>query len=156
MNKAVRLVGIVAAALCLRAGPNPGPDNLPPLIRRDLIRTAAPVFPKVKRDPFSTVAFVSDSAAAAAESRILREKDLPPANEPPPPPPPTVRYVGFIKYADPGAPVAIILIDARAWAVAEGETLGNGWSALKITDKRIELRNPEGNTLVFIYEGERP
>ena len=153
MNKAARLVGLVAAALCLRAGPNPGPDNLPPLIRRDLIRTTAPVFPKIKRDPFSAVAFVSDSADDA-ESRILREKELPPANEPPPPP--TIRYVGFIKYADSGAPVAIILIDARAWSVAEGETLGNGWSALKITDERIELRNPEGNTLVFIYEGERP
>ena len=155
MNKAACLAGIFAAVLCLRAGSTPGTGDLPPLIRRDLIRTAAPVFPKIKRDPFSRVAFVPDFAADA-ESRILREKDLPPANEPPPPPPPTVRYIGFIKYADPGAPVAIVLIDARAWAVAEGETMGNGWSALKITDKRIELRNPEGNTLVFIYEGERP
>jgi len=155
MNKIAHLAGIVAAAVCLRAGPNPGTDDLPPLIRRDLIRTAAPVFPKIRRDPFSTVAFISDFADDA-ESRIFREKGLPPANEPPPPPPPTVRYVGFIKYADQKVPVAIILIDAKAWAVSEGESLGNGWSALKITDKQIDLRNPEGNNLVFLYEGERP
>jgi hypothetical protein len=152
MNKIGRLGGIVAAAFCLGAGTNPGTDQLPPLVRRDLIRTAVPVFPKILRNPFSTILFVSDSTISPKSP----EMGGPPANEPPPPPPATVRYVGFIKYAAQQTLVAIVLINGRAWAVSEGESIGNGWSALKISDKSIELRNPEGNNLVFMYEGERP
>jgi len=158
LNKIARLAGICAAVVCLRAAPNPGPDNLPNLVRRDLIRQGIPVFPKIRRDLFSSVAFEADLSdfAPGEDSPMSFGKKTAPATEPLPPPPPSVRYVGYVKYEDPGTPVAIILIDGRAFAVAEGETLGNGWSAVKITDKQVELRNPDGNNLVFIYEGERP
>ncbi|HNQ80589.1 MAG: hypothetical protein PHF93_00140 [Acidobacteriota bacterium] len=156
MNKPDRRgIVFVAAVLCLGALAAAGPDAPPPLIRRDLLRKEAPVFPKIVRDPFSTVVFIVDSGESG-EPSDLTGKELSPAETPPPPPPPVVRYIGFARYAAPGPPAAILVINDRPWALAEGETAPNGWTALKITDKEITLRSPEGNTLVFLYEGERP
>ncbi|HQF99259.1 MAG TPA: hypothetical protein PLX98_12755, partial [Candidatus Aminicenantes bacterium] len=107
MNKPARPgIAFAAAALCLGALAAAGPDDRPPLIRRDLLRKEAPVFPKIARDPFSTVAFIVD-AGESGEPSDLTGKELSPAETPPPPPPPAVRYIGFARYAAPGPPAAI-------------------------------------------------
>ena len=79
MNKPDRRgIVFVAAVLCLGALAAAGPDAPPPLIRRDLLRKEAPVFPKIVRDPFSTVVFIVDSGESG-EPSDLTGKELSPA-----------------------------------------------------------------------------
>jgi len=163
MNKIKRSVRIAAAApllaaAVLAAGSDPGTDNLLPLVRRDLIRTAAPEFPAIKRDLFSTVPFAAGGEEFAGAPGIPGSvrSGTPLKEEVILPPPAAVRYVGFIRNTTKKSFVAIVLIDDKAWAASEGELFAFGWSALKVTDKEVELQNPEGKKLVFMYEGERP
>lgn len=164
MNKETRMMSLAAAALLLAAalaaaGPAPGTEARPPLVRRDLIRTAAPEFPKIKRDLFSTVPFTEAdldfSAAGGPESGGRpggpQKKEVPAL-----PPQPAVRYLGFIRNLSQKTITAIVLIGDKAWAVSEGEVFAFGWSALKVSDKEIELQSPLGEKLVFLYEGEGP
>lgn len=145
-------VGAAAAAVFLSAQA-PAEKTVPPLVRRDLIRTASPAFPEIKRDLFSTARF-SASFASGLPQEMMPAGNRPPDGEPAPPPPAVVRYVGYIKYAAEGKPVALVLINGEAWAVSEGEPVGNGWTAVRVTEKEVELRNPEGKNLVFLYQGE--
>ena len=166
MNKTeTRIMVLAAAALLLAsvlpaAGPDSGTETRPPLVRRDLIRTAAPEFPKIKRDLFSTIPFTDadlDFSAASGEPGSADRPGGPPQKEEPAlPPPPDVRYLGFIRNLPRKTITAIVLIDDKAWAVSEGEVFAFGWSALKVSDKEIELQNPLGEKLVFLYEGEGP
>jgi hypothetical protein len=163
MNKKTSLIRIAAAAallaaLFLAAGPAAGEDNVPPLVRRDLIRTTVPAFPELKRDLFSTVPFVAggEDAAGAPGIPASVRPGAPRKEEVPPPPAADVRYVGFIRNASQKTLVAIVLIDDKAWAVSEGELFAFGWTALKVTDKEVELQDPLGKKLVYVYEGERP
>jgi len=143
----------LAGAAVLVFAQTPETKKPGPLVRRDLIRTAAPVFPEIKRDLFSMARF-SASFASGTPMALSPADDQPPADEPAPPPPAVVRYVGYIKYATVDKPVAIVLINGEAWAVSEGEPIGNGWTAVRITEKEIELQNPEGKNQVFLYQGE--
>lgn len=143
----------LAGAAVLVFAQTPETKKSGPLVRRDLIRTAAPVFPEIKRDLFSMARF-SASFASGTPMALSPADEKPPADEPVPPPPAVVRYVGYIKYATVDKPVAIVLINGEAWAVSEGEPIGNGWTAVRITEKEIELQNPEGKNLVFLYQGE--
>lgn len=145
-------IGAAAAAVFLSAQA-PARKTVPPLVRRDLIRTASPAFPAIKRDLFSTARF-SASFASGLPQELRPAGHRPPDGEPAPPPPAVVRYVGYIKYAAGGKPVALVLINGEAWAVSEGEPVGNGWTAVRVTEKEVELRNPEGKNLVFLYQGE--
>jgi hypothetical protein len=154
----VGAMALIPAVIFAFSGGNPGTDNPLPLVRRDLIRTKAPEFPAMIRDLFSTVAFIESAPAPGSTESLMNDKAM--ADEPVPLPPAAVRYVGYIQFANKGADngslVAIVTINGRAWAVSEGELFGEGWSALKVTVKEIELQNPEGKKLVFMYEGERP
>ncbi len=158
MNDHPRRIGsgalLLIAAAAVLFGTAPQAGNQPPLIRRDLIRTTAPEFPEIKRDLFSIVAFISSAAPISgvpqAQANEAAEAEIP---EPPPVP---VRYVGFIRYAEGGSMVAIVIIGPEVFAVSEGQPVGNGWTALRVTEKEIELQNPEGKKLVFPYQGERP
>ncbi|MHB8054153.1 MAG: hypothetical protein ACYDH3_02765 [Candidatus Aminicenantales bacterium] len=162
MNNKTRLVRIAAAApllaALLAAGSGSGTDILPPLIRRDLIRTTAPVFAEIKRDLFSTVPFVAGGGDVAGVPGVpgSGQPGSPRKEEELLPPPADVRYVGFVRNVPQKTLVAIVLIDDKAWAISEGELFAFGWSALKVTDKEVELQNPLGKKLVFMYEGERP
>jgi hypothetical protein len=37
--------------------------------------------------------------------------------------------------------------------VAEGETLDNGWTVVRVARREIEVRGPDGKTLTFALEG---
>ncbi|MBN1939374.1 MAG: hypothetical protein JW843_07300 [Candidatus Aminicenantes bacterium] len=143
--------GFLAAAAALVFAQAPAEKIAPPLVRRDLVRTAARTFPEIKRDLFSTARF-SASFAAGQPAGFMPGGGMPPVGEPPPPPPAVVRYVGYIKYAAADKPVALVLINGEAWAVLEGETLGNGWTAVRVTENEVELRDPEGKNQVFLYQ----
>jgi hypothetical protein len=163
MNKTKRAIRLIAAApllagALLATGLDSGSEPRLPLVRRDLIRTAAPEFPKISRDLFSTVPFTGgeEGFAAGPWSPGSGRPGAPRNEEPALPPPPAVRYVGFIRNLTGKTITAIVLIDDKAWAVSEGELFAFGWSALKVTDKEIEMQNPLGEKLVFLYEGERP
>ena len=165
MNKIMRTMTFAAAALLPAAafpaaGPVSGTEARPPLVRRDLIRTTAPEFPKIKRDLFSTVPFTdaeTDFSAGPGGPTSTEGPGGPPKKEEPAlPPPPSVRYLGFLRNLPQKTITAIVLIDDKAWAVSEGDVFAFGWSALKISDEEIELLNPLGEKLVFLYEGEGP
>jgi hypothetical protein len=148
----LRFGGFLAGAAILVFAQAPETKKSAPLVRRDLIRTAAPVFPEIKRDLFSMARFTA-SFASGTPMALSPAGEKPPADEPVPPPPPVVvRYVGYIKYATVDKPVALVLINGEAWAVSEGELIGNGWTAVRVTEKEIELRDPEGKNLVFLYQ----
>jgi len=147
----LRAGGFLAGAAVLVFSQAPETKKPAPLVRRDLIRTAAPIFPEIKRDLFSTARF-SASFASGMPLAFSPAGDRPPAEEPAPPPLAVVRYVGYIKYATADTPIALVLINGEAWAVSEGEPLGNGWTAVRVTEKEIELQNPEGKNLVFLYQ----
>ncbi len=160
-NKAARrgLFGMAVAALSLFAlsATIPAEDVSKPLIRRDLIRQAAPVFPPLKRDPFSVVPFAGgqesfDNPAFGAVP--------PPARETPPiietaPPAPLVRFVGFLRNNKSNDYTALVLVDGAASAVSVGDTFGQGWIVLKITEKELTVQDPAGTTQVFAIQGER-
>lgn len=158
MNDHPRKIGtgalLLIAAAAVLFGTAPQAGNQLPLVRRDLLRTAAPEFPAIKRDLFSIVSFISPGAPTSrlplSQAAETDEAEIP---EPPPIP---VRYVGFIKYAEGDSIVAIVIIGPEVWAATEGQPIGNGWTALRVTEKEIELQNPEGKKLVFLYQGERP
>lgn len=163
MNKRTRMFGFAAAAALLAAALFVSGDDSPrPLVRRDLIRTASPEFPKIKRDIFSTIPFAPAEGDFAAgpgglgESGVGRPGGTRDKAEPALPPPAEVRYVGFIRNLPRRTVTAIVLIDEKAWAVSEGEVFAFGWSALKVSDEEIELLNPLGEKLVFLFEGECP
>jgi hypothetical protein len=143
--------GIFAAAAVLILAQAPADKAAPPIVRRDLVRTAARKFPAIKRDLFSTARFSGSFASGMIPPSPPTGTGVP-AGEPAPPPPAVVRYVGFIKYAAADKPVALVLINGEAWAVSEGEVLGNGWTAVRVTEKEVELRNPAGENLVFPYQ----
>jgi len=162
-NEAVRLAlagaAVAAVAVIALSGTVPAEDASKPIVRRDLIRLTAPVFPPVTRDPFSVVAFVGgqpvlgDPAAGAG---------FPPAREVPPvvemaPPAPIVRFVGsiLIKNKTGNVFTALVLVDGAAAAVSVGDTFGRGWKVLNITEKELTVQDPEGTAQVFVFQGER-
>jgi hypothetical protein len=160
-NKAARrgLFGMAVAALSLFAlsVTIPAEDISKPLIRRDLIRQSAPVFPPLKRDPFSVVAFVGEQEAFGNPS-FGAVPD--PAKETPPvvetaPPAPLVRFVGFLRNNKSNVYTALVLLDGAASAVSVGDTFGQGWIVLKITEKELTVQDPAGTTQVFAIQGER-
>jgi hypothetical protein len=158
-NKAA-FAGLFAAAAAFSvlqlSGAAPVEDLTKPLIRRDLIRLTAPVFPPLKRDPFSMVAFLPDNPESGPATGMLP----PPAKEAPPvveaaPPAPAVRFVGLIRNANGEVYTALVLVDGAASAVSVGEAFGRGWKVLKITEKELTVQDPGGTTQVFVFQGER-
>jgi len=144
---------ILAAAAAFLSAQAPASKSPAPLVRRDLLRTAPPVFPEIQRDLFSVARYVAPLGPGTSFTP-MQAGDKPPEDQPVAPPPAVVRYVGYIKYASEEKPVALVLINGEAWAVKEGEPIGNGWTALRVTEKEIELQDPEGKKLVFPYQGE--
>jgi hypothetical protein len=162
-NKAARLglLGTAAAAVLVFAhsGQVPAEDASKPIIRRDLIRLTAPVFPPVKRDPFSVVAFVGGRQVLgdpAARAGFPPEREAPPVVDAAPPAP-VVRFVGSILIRNKAGNVytALVLVDGAASAVSVGDTFGRGWKVLNITEKELMVQDPDGTTQVFVFQGER-
>jgi hypothetical protein len=84
------------------------------------------------------------AAAAAAEAEIP---------ETPPAPALNLRFMGYSLNPAQGRIIGLILLDGRAMAVAEGETLDNGWTVVRVARREIEVRGPDGKTLTFALEG---
>jgi len=161
MNDALRtgLIGPAVAALAffMSAGTDQIKESSLPLIRHDLLRVGAPVFPGLKRDPFSMIMLApgkSDLDLGASNPLVPPEKDGPPAGEILPPMS-VVRYIGFVKSTKNNTFTALLMLDGVALAVSEGEAFGRGWKLLKITAEMVEAEGPDGKTQVFARQGER-
>ena len=64
-----------------------------------------------------------------------------------------MRYIGFSRSAASQKIVALVVVDGRAEAVAEGDTVGGGYKVVRITLKEIEILAPDGTTLQFAWTG---
>jgi len=69
------------------------------------------------------------------------------------PPALELRFIGWSYGVAQKRLVGLVLLDGTAAAVAEGETLANGFTVTRITRREIEVRGPDGKTLTFALEG---
>ncbi len=119
--------------------------------------TPAPPAPP-KRDIFSP-----RSTPVPGEDRVrpdavfARPGEAPPeaGGKPTEPQPPAfeLRFIGWSFGVAQKRLVGIVLLDGTAAAVAEGETLANGFTVTRITRREIEVRGPDGKTQTFALEG---
>jgi hypothetical protein len=126
------------------------------LIRMEAIapRDRAPAV--AKRDIFSPGGYLAPPAVAGPGGRMAggtaaaAEAEIP---EAPPAPALNLRFMGFSLNPAQGRIIGLILLDGKAMAVAEGETLDNGWTVVRVARREIEVRGPDGKTLTFALEG---
>lgn len=149
---------VLAAVLAVSlAGQKPAPKPAAPatpLIRMDWLKAPAGPFVPPRRDVFSPqgLAVMDEEGTplrpvrpgqAAPDKKV--EEEAKPAW--------TLRYIGFSRSAASRKIVALVVVDGRVEAVAEGDTVGGGYKVVRITLKEIEILAPDGATLQFAWTG---
>ncbi len=148
------LAAVLALAVSGQKPDAKSPAQAAPLIRMDWLKSPAGPFVPPRRDVFSPqgVAVMDEEGTPLQPGRPGRpaaekkpEEEAKPAW--------ALRYIGFSRSAASQKIVALVVVDGRAEAVAEGDTVGGGYKVVRITLKEIEILAPDGTTLQFAWTG---
>jgi hypothetical protein len=151
---------LTLAAVLLLTGDLPAQDKKPAakpeaaksLIRKEWLQVPAVPAAPPRRDIFSAFGGFTPGAAEAT-TQIPVNKKTPETQIEEAPPVLALRYIGYSRASGTKKIVALVMVDAQASAVEEGETLPQGYKVVRITVKEIEVQGPDGKSVTFALEG---